>query len=545
MRGFNVAQSTGPSKPTIVFLLIAVIVSGLTLLSNFGPKNLHVYYKDGSTAKLQDPQQQHQHPTNPSTTTTTTTDEPIEPPVTLLDPNVKYLSYLPFAGLTNQFIALEVAMYAAKLLNRTLIIPPIVSNTHDTDNTHQRWSRYFDMPRFTNLTGVPVAEWDQVRPLTPAQQQVGRDQVTMAHETGSADMTEEWSKLAQNFTCHIVYGYGSRNELNFSAKIFAWHFMMRLNMVTPPPLKPGMEEYDNVKISNSEAIQEELVVVQDLFQRYQDSEDQLLLLSNSYKLKDPGHYTKRYWEEMGSKLHFVPQLMEYATIQINKELEGDQGILIVPNDDPEEKDDPLLNADLDGKTLAPSTPNLNHDAGESGDLKNLEMGSITAPTTRIPHIAVHFRRGDIGAKCNDETMDTCMIPFEYYSDAVTRARMVAATRGLTAYLPVVVTTDSKDENDYRKIEAAGWHRINHEKYGTVDLWGSFGPAMVDAAILAHADEFVASGRSTMSVVAAARQKSWYNRNTVYPGRKMRKLRRRRWMDPLELEDLDKDVRIVF
>ncbi|KAI8344968.1 hypothetical protein B0O80DRAFT_504829, partial [Mortierella sp. GBAus27b] len=175
-------------------------------------------------------------------------------------------------------------------------------------------------------------------------------------------------------------------------------------------------------------------------------------------------------------------------------VKGDQGIIAVPNDDPEEQPDSLLN-DTDTEKGA---------------------GKIAAPKTRIPYIAVHLRRGDIGTKCGEADMEKCLIPFTVYTEGVARAR-TAASRGLIARLPVVVTTDSQDEKDFEEIKALGWHRLDHDKLGTRDLWGSFGPAMVDAAILAHADGFVASTRSTMSRVAAARQKSWFGRMTVYPG----------------------------
>jgi hypothetical protein len=144
-------------------------------------------------------------------------------------------------------------------------------------------------------------------------------------------------------------------------------------------------------------------------------------------------------------------------------------------------------------------------------------------------------------------MHTCIIPFEYYADAVARARTAAAKRGLIAQLPVVVTTDTQDEGDFRQIQALGWHRVDHAKYKTAELWGPFGPALVDAAILAHADEFVGSLRSTMSKIAASRQRSWYNRETLYTFKGARNAKlRRRWVESLEMDDLDdEDVRVFY
>ncbi|KAG0202631.1 hypothetical protein BGX31_003556, partial [Mortierella sp. GBA43] len=488
----------GPGRPrtrTIVFLTIVIIVSALILLSGSDLKDLNGYYESGSSSsptsesrqqqqqqqQQQQPppqQQEHQPPQQPHQPTTP--QEPLTPAKSLLDPNVKYLSYLPFAGLTNQFMGLQVGMYAAKLLNRTLIIPPIVSNAHDHDNTHQRWSRYFDMPKFMNLTGVPVEEWDLVRPLTAAQRQVGRDQVEWAQTHGGGE-SEAWAKVAENVTCQIIYGYGSpRVGTNQSGRLFAWHFLLRMIYKFPPPLQPGMKTWDNVKVSGGQAIQEDLVTIEDLVQRYKDNQDQLLLLSHTFKVRDPDTAGGIYWTEMGAHVHFIPQLMEYATARVNEVAKGDQGIITVPNDDPEEKPDPLLNgADMEGNDdlLGPGVENPNEDATESGDTFNPEAMNITAPTTRIPYIAVHLRRGDIGAKCNAANMEKCMIPFTVYADAVARARTAAANRGLIARLPVVVTTDTQDEKDFQEIAALGWHRLDHDKFGTNGLWGAFGPAM--------------------------------------------------------------------
>ncbi|KAF9973827.1 hypothetical protein BGZ65_009051, partial [Modicella reniformis] len=373
--GFGSTEPTwGPRARTVIFLGIIIFISGWSLLSNISRMDLDILHHDNEEHQQQQQKQQQQHD---KPTTTTTTTSPLEPPVSLLDPNNKYLSYLPFAGITNQFIGLEAGLLAAKLLNRTLIIPPIISNTHDHDNTHQRWSRYFDIPRFINLTGVKVLEWDLVRPLTPAQRQIGRDQAALYSDGGSKD----WSKVSEDITCHIVYGYGSpRVGINFSAKNFAFHFLFRLQMTPPLPSKPGMTNYDNVKLSQGQAVQEDLVAMEDLVQRYANHEDQLLLLSHTFKLRDPGH-EGRYWTEIGANLHFIPQLMEYAT---------------------QRKDDNRL------------VSNLDEDATESGELANPETSRITAPSTRIPHIAIHMRRGDIGSKCGKDNMKTCLVPFEYY-----------------------------------------------------------------------------------------------------------------------------------
>lgn len=142
--------------------------------------------------------------------------------------------------------------------------------------------------------------------------------------------------------------------------------------------------------------------------------------------------------------------------------------------------------------------------------------NIKVPMNRIPYIAVHLRRGDIGSKCQERDMATCVISFERYAQAVDRARVIVATTGVTSRVPVIITTDSESEDDFRQIRELGWHRLDHEKYKTNETWGAFAPAMVDAVILAQADVLIGSGKSTMTRIAAARQRTWYQHETLYP-----------------------------
>lgn len=178
------------------------------------------------------------------------------------------------------------------------------------------------------------------------------------------------------------------------------------------------------------------------------------------------------------------------------------------------------------------------------DEEVIDSTNIKVPLIRIPYIAVHLRRGDIGKKCSERDMATCIIPFERYAQAVDRAQVIVATTGVTSRVPVIVTTDSESEDDFRQIRELGWHRLDHEKYRTNETWGAFGPAMVDAVILAQADVLIGSGRSTMTGIASARQRTWYKRETLYPAEKHQVTRRARprRIDK-EFERVEEDVRL--
>ncbi|KAF9087097.1 hypothetical protein BGX29_008463 [Mortierella sp. GBA35] len=461
-------------------------------------------------------------------TTTTTTSQssltlspgPIEPAFSLLDPNTKYLSFMPFAGITNQFIALQGAAFAAKRLNRTLIIPPIISNTHDHENTHQPWSQFFDLPRFTELTGVPVLEWSDVRPLDPLQYQLGVD---YAARYGRGPRAQEWNELAQNITCQIVYGYGAPDlDINISARYFMWHFLMRPNFVRPPPKKPETPVYNRTKIARDNVHEDDLVVMEDLLARYSDYEDpvgedgqpSILFMADMFNIKDPFHYD-RFWLEAGRFFHFLPEVIQYARILVHDETNNDhihnalddliQQAVPIPIE-PVAQEQEQEQEELDGV---------------EEDYARLTVGSQELFETaesliRSPYIAIHMRRGDIWKKCSSVNRAVCIIPFDLYEEAVARARQTALQAGIHEHLPVIVTTDSESEEDFQTIRDLGWHRLDHSVHGTAEKWGFFGPAVIDAVILAYSEVFVGSAKSTMTKVAALRQRAWWGRTALYP-----------------------------
>ncbi|KAF9911542.1 hypothetical protein BX616_010565 [Lobosporangium transversale] len=542
MKKFSGYNSPYPSKGirtrTLMVVVFIVFISAWTLLSSVDLIDLNYNNKSTITTsntglehqqqqqqqqqqQKQQKDQQHDHNVNQEEDTFPSLEE-LQPPVSLLDPNTKYFSYLPFAGLTNQFMGLQTAAFIAQKLNRTLILPPIISNTHDHDNTHQRWSRYFDLARFTQLTGVSVLEWDFVRPLTSAQRKVGRVRSLLKRPNyhPPQNAIKAWNLIAENLTCHIIYGYGGPERvINHSGWNFATHFLYNLVVKDPLPRRPDMPIYNRTLVDGETKGLDELVVMDDILARYQDFEDQLLMFTHTFKIKDFGHNrSDRIWMNIGRHIHYVPKLMEYAAARVNDVLKQDRGVEAVPNDDPEEKEDQSSEEGGSSSSTTTQEPvNNNTDATESGETFNPAIANIKAPSTRIPHIAVHMRRGDIWTKCNDRNRERCMVPMERYINAVARAQTHAVTqKGFHSKLPVVVTTDTTSEGDLAMLKKLGWHRMEHDEYGTTELWGSFGPAMVDAAILVQADEFVGSPASTMTKIAAKRQKSWYDRDAILP-----------------------------
>ncbi|KAF9578486.1 hypothetical protein BGW38_005687, partial [Lunasporangiospora selenospora] len=395
------------------------------------------------------------------------------------------------------FIALENAAYLAKRLNRTLIIPPITTNSHDAYNSNQRWSDFYDLPRFTATTGIAVTEWDDVRPLTPEQALIGRKQAQMGGKVYAP-----WDQLADDLQCQVIYGFGDSENLHTTEWTFARQFLFRPRFVRPPARKSWTKIYERKTINvKDNSNMDDIVVMDDLVDRYKDVNDPLLFLSHSFKLRDP-EGKNRVWNEIGRHFYFVPKVMEYARHLIEHRVPG----MTIP------------------RTRVSSSNNNgsnNVTRHVQGDEKN-QVEESKNPLGR--YIALHIRRGDIVQKCrspgktgdnteeDEALMMRCITPLGHFSETVERARSLAGGEKLA----VIVTTDSRTSEDHVTIARLGWRRLNHALYTTETELGIFGPAMVDAAILASAEYFVGTYKSTMTKIAAERQRSWYGREPLYP-----------------------------
>ncbi|KAF9972351.1 hypothetical protein BGZ73_004562 [Actinomortierella ambigua] len=370
----------------------------------------------------------------------------------MLKDDIKYISYLPYAGLTNQFIALQNAAYIARRLNRTLIIPPILANEHDRDKSNQPWSDYFDLQRLKEETGIDTVEWHEVRKMTQRQKLLGHEQSRF-----KSVPLPKWDAVAQNLTCHVVYGYGDWENVHTTETAFLLQFLFKPVYKLAPPRRPETVIYDRIKLGAKDNLHmEDIVDVDDLVDRYADSTEQLLFFSHTFKIKDPKG--KRAWREAGQHLHYSKEILDYVTSIISER--------------------------------------VGHHVDE--------------------YIAVHLRRNDVVRKCTNPSgghlnIYDCTPPIDWYAAEVEKARALAGKA-----LPVVLTTDTRDPKDLAMIEKLGWYRISHDVAQTEYVVGTFGPAMIDSAILATARVLVGTFMSTMSRTAAQRQKSWFNRDSLFP-----------------------------
>ncbi|KAF9910960.1 hypothetical protein EC991_005135 [Linnemannia zychae] len=405
----------------------------------------------------------------------------IPKPRTTLDPNTKYLGYLMYGGLTNQFIAFENAAFVALKLNRTLILPPFITTNHDKAVTNQRWSEFFDLDRFTSLSGIKTVEWHDIRPLSPEHVQIGNKQVR-SHGRNNP----WWPKLAENLTCHVIFGFGDSENIHTTERTFLRQFLLTPRYVRPPLPRRAVVEGEgtmddeeegyedevgegedmndraqngpsaNVASSKKDNTKDDIFYLNEAVERFAGYKGQTVFLSHTYKLKDP--HGPRSWKEVGQHMHFNAKVKDYA-------------MRIIRHRAPEFK----------------------------------ETGK---------YIAMHLRRGDIWMKCRTksaEQMMDCIPPLGHYAEMVDRARNSEGKR-----LPVLVTTDSESEEDFSTMARLGWKRLNHDLYTTEKELGIFGPAMVDAVILSDADFMIGTEVSTMTRIAARRQMTWHGHQPLYP-----------------------------
>ncbi|KAG0025677.1 hypothetical protein BGZ81_006979 [Podila clonocystis] len=187
------------------------------------------------------------------------------------DNDEKYISYLPYAGITNQFYGMLRGMEVAKALGRTLILPPITASSHDKSKQNQPWSKFLDLERFTELTGTKVIEFHQLR---------------------DAEMAEY-----NQFDCKITCGFGSKRLIDFTAKGFLkqWRFNVTLS-----PLRTDANKLNTI------------VNVLEPYRR-----DKFICISNTYKISVAD---KSEWERFGQHLHFTEELTSFVQEFLDKNL---------------------------------------------------------------------------------------------------------------------------------------------------------------------------------------------------------------------------------
>ncbi|KAG0040033.1 hypothetical protein BGZ82_005683 [Podila clonocystis] len=178
---------------------------------------------------------------------------------------VRYFNYNPYAGFSNQFYCMLRTMHIAKRLNRTLLIPPITSSSHDTSRRNQAWSDFFDLDEFEAKTGLKVIEYHDLRnkgefrgptavresgtslggywvpphliadpnndkrygrPLETPPKQMSLQEIQLHSEGSQHSFGTGIGSVDMSFPCHVTCGFGTKRSLDYTAKGFLrqWGF---------------------------------------------------------------------------------------------------------------------------------------------------------------------------------------------------------------------------------------------------------------------------------------------------------------------------------
>ncbi|KAF9437039.1 hypothetical protein BGZ76_002160 [Entomortierella beljakovae] len=200
------------------------------------------------------------------------TVDPIPFPETLdQEDGIQYVTYLPYAGITNQFYGMLRGMEVAKALGRTLIIPPITASSHDKSKQNQPWSKFLDLEQFQELTGAKVVEFHELRDAE-------KDQYSMME-------------------CKITCGFGSKRTIDFTAK----GFLKQWNM--------------NTTLTNLPVDANKLDTIVRLLAPYR--RDKFICISNTYKVSVAD---KSEWERFGQYLHFTEELESFVQEYLDSHL---------------------------------------------------------------------------------------------------------------------------------------------------------------------------------------------------------------------------------
>lgn len=430
----------------------------------------------------------------------------MRPPKSTWDPQQKYLAYLPFEGISNQFFAFQNAALLAKRLNRTLVVPPITSNRHDRLGTNQPWSHYMDLEHMASHSGIKMVEWHTIKPIDRAARQI--------IETGNrTNFPPAWRAMAEPFPCQVVRNFGHEHFVNPEEDSiggdFAYQYMLDLK---PIPI-PGFKLDSNVNYAG------------DIIDSNQHSNSTVVCLTFTFTAQfERG---KNRWDiafsEAGHYARFLPRFASYVEDLISYRF----GLLDGVHPHP-----PL---DLGSSIL---------DVGEQS-----ETFLERKPESR-DYIAIHLRRGDIEVKCLNSTKHDCIVPTSVYKQHVD-AILAQLPEG-TERPNVVLVSDTKNEEEKQLIDSYGWYRLDHNVDQNLldasQVLGPFSAAIIDSAVLTGrgAKWVIGSRRSTMSWLAAMRISSWFNQTIIYPKETLEpKTHQRRSQSSDDDDDDDEDAVVTW
>ncbi|KAF9090984.1 hypothetical protein BGX23_005574 [Mortierella sp. AD031] len=399
-----------------------------------------------------------------------------------LDPNTNYMTYLPYAGLTNQLYGMLRAIMVAKSLGRTLILPPITTSSHDNSKQNQPWSDYFDLETFKQLSGVDLVELKDLR------------------------QTDRVSAV-EDLKCHVTCGFGSLRPLDFTAKEFLrqWKFdlsMTQFEIETTEfnKLVPALRSQEN---------------------------EHMLCITNGYKIAVPD---KDEWDLYGRYFYFTPSIDQFFAAALEKlsarnQLQQQQHRFYNRDQDGSRKyvedgdgsEQHLTDIDQSVDTNDQPYEHMNGALSTNTRLYNNNHATLNGLSPVPPHgpfISIHARRGDFVEYCQQQ------FPHDLSSCLPTTQELASTLNDLLVSdpslrgLPVYVSTDEDRPEELAEFGAMGWQVLDDAFLGSSERLGVFGPMMMDQVFMSQAQVLIGVRTSTFSKVGAYRQEDWYGRRAV-------------------------------
>lgn len=411
-----------------------------------------------------------------------------------LDPNTKYMTYLPYAGLTNQFYGMLRAIMVAKSLGRTLILPPITASSHDKSKQNQPWSDYFDLDTFMQLTGVDVVELKDLR------------------------RADRFSAI-ESLSCHITCGFGSLRPLDFTAKEFLrqWKFdlsMTQLEIETTEfnELVPALQSQEN---------------------------EQMLCITNGYKIAVP---KKEEWDLYGRYFYFNPAVDRFFSAALDKlsarnHLQQQQRLYKSEQDRNQLQQEESLGLDVEKQqqthrnefdqsvdtndqayermTTAITTNTRRYNNNNNIDSHN--PAALSSPGVAPPpgsYISIHARRGDFIDYCQQQFPHALSSCLPTTQELASRLNDLLVSDPSLRGLPVYVSTNEDRSEELAEFQSMGWQVLEDSFLGASERLGVFGPMMMDQVFMAQAQTLIGVRTSTFSRVGVYRQEDWYGHRAV-------------------------------
>lgn len=447
------------------------------------------------------------------------------PPASSSSP--RYLMYVPYAGVTNQLIAIWHGSMIAKALNRTLLIPNLSPNVHvEVDDQREpaptRWSEFFDLDLYSRQTGLQLEElddflarrgiiedkgqlrrrstkakrsmetkpntrnkhkkrWIQLESLVQEGQPIPKsssETTKGALPQQEAQETAHQRPLGPSFVKHPMVeqcfseaGYGTDRRIDMTGRRFMQRYSINSTLIPTPFLDP---ESDN----NSIWARWRMDKVIERYQQSQYAQQEILCLGHVYRLLPGGN--NRAWVEFGQHFHFTEKVHEFVDEILEELLPRDTQAFVGIH---------LRRGDFERHCLGIASP--------------ADPNGWNRCYPSVQHI-ISLLSGNSGASR----------AYSLSGATTTSAQAVALASGYQK-LPVLVLTNEKDPAELAKADAENWIRVDHKRLGTLERFGRYGPILIDGALLARANLLVGVEYSTYFKTASKRAETWYSSRTIF------------------------------